>query len=429
MPQALPQREISWTQWLVREESRRNRSSSSHAVASSASHSAFVSGGRLLVCGQDDHAEGLLGQGEHVIEALVPLPTSGHCRCVRIAGVSAGYSHTLALSSGGAAFSFGFGGDGRLGHGDVQCQHSPRAIEALAGVTVCAVATGCAHSLALSVAGDVHTFGWGRDGQLGLGDGHSQWLPKALAALLPERVWEVAAGVSYSLALTDRGELYTFGDGSTCQLGHGDRKDRFQPTLVEALKGVKVRSVAAGEYHTCAVTDDGALYTWGNGASGKLGHGDRQTQTIPMRVAALGKAIRSVAAGREHTLAVSESGTVYSFGHGGCCQLGVDASVEEQLTPQPVPGLEGICVQEVAAGYYTSLAVTSDGAVFGWGQGSNCWDEEEPADVWQETSHLEAEYDDQRPVIEPCAVLGLGLVCDERAPRRYQLRVDVVGMV
>ena len=98
-----------------------------------------------------------------------------------------------------------------------------------------------------------------------------------------------------------------------------------------------------------------------------LGHGKGANELTPRLVAAL-QSIRvlAVAAGEDHSLALNEGGEVYSFGDGDRGKLG-HGDTASQLTPRTIAGLLGVRVHSVAAGTYTSLAVTPDGEVYGWG--------------------------------------------------------------
>ena len=98
----------------------------------------------------------------------------------------------------------------------------------------------------------------------------------------------IAAGESHSMCLTvERGQCYTWGVGDYGKLGHGDEEDQRTPKRVEALLDERVCGVAAAEQHSLAVTSSGALYAWGHGASGELGHCDFVNQLRPKRVEAL----------------------------------------------------------------------------------------------------------------------------------------------
>ena len=94
---------------------------------------------------------------------------------------------------------------------------------------------------------------------------------------------------SHSLALTTEGALFSFGCGGSGQLGRGDAVHQPQPKRVAALAKERVVSVAAGNYHSLALTVEGALFSFGSGEEGQLGHGDWATQLQPKQVAALTK--------------------------------------------------------------------------------------------------------------------------------------------
>ena len=112
--------------------------------------------------------------------------------------------------------------------------------------------------------------------------------PKRIVALTDERAVVVAAGGAHSMVATDGGKLYTFGWGGYGRLGHGEdiTGSQLTPKLVEGLKDEWVVDVATGDYYSMAVTDSGQLYTFGRNASGELGHGDTQQQHTPKLVAA-----------------------------------------------------------------------------------------------------------------------------------------------
>lgn len=60
-----------------------------------------------------------------------------------------------------------------------------------------------------------------------------------------------------------------------------------RPRMIEALRGKVIVKVAAGGAHSAAITDQGELYTWGKGRYGRLGHGDSDDQMRPKLVEAL----------------------------------------------------------------------------------------------------------------------------------------------
>lgn len=126
-----------------------------------------------------------------------------------------------------------------------------------------------------------------------------------------KRIIQVACGQSHMLLLTDRGEVYTLGSGEYGQLGHGDTSNnRFfdftffrlcsVPRLV--LEGVYISSIAAGRYHSIALSSNGAMYTWGCGENGQLGHGGDENECLPRVVEGiLGNVVGQVSCGEHHT--------------------------------------------------------------------------------------------------------------------------------
>ena len=132
-------------------------------------------------------------------------------RCLaeqRVVAVSAAPNHSLAITADGAVWSWGVGDDGQLGHGDQQNQLLPKKVEALVGQRVVAVSAGTAVSLAITADGAVWSWGYGHQGRLGHGNQQHQLLPKKIEAFAGRRVVAVSADCQ-SLALTADGAVWT----------------------------------------------------------------------------------------------------------------------------------------------------------------------------------------------------------------------------
>ena len=126
--------------------------------------------------------------------------------------------------------------------------------------------------------------GYGDFGSLGHGDEETQLLPKKVEALAGRRVVAVSAGGDHSLALTADGAVRSWGWGRSGQLGHGDQQRQLLPKKVEAFAGQRVVAVSAGSVHSLARTADGAVWSWGFGRFGRLGHGKEQNQLLPKKI-------------------------------------------------------------------------------------------------------------------------------------------------
>ena len=261
----------------------------------------------------------------------------------RVVTVSAGGEHSLAITADDAVWSWG---GGYAGHGDEQWQPLPKKVEALAGQRVVAVSAGARHSLAITADGAAWSWGSGAFGRLGHGDQQDQRQPKKVEAFADQRAVAVSAGRAHSLVRTANGTVWSWGRGGGGQLGHGDRQDQLLPKKVEAFAGRRVVAVSAGSSHNLALTADGSVWSWGVGGSGKLGHGDKQTQLLPKKVEAfIGRRVVAVSAGVYHSLAITADGAVWSWGEGRHGKLG-HGDVQNQLLPKKV---EAFADQRVAA--------------------------------------------------------------------------------
>ena len=146
------------------------------------------------------------------------------------------------------------------------------------------MSAGVYHSLALTADGAVWSWGGGASGKLGHGDEQERLLPNKIEAFADQRVVAVSAGGEHSLALTADGSVWSWGAGSHGQLGHGDTQGQWQPKKVETLAGQSNIAVSAGGDHNIALTADGAIFTWGEGYAGRLGHGNHLYQQLPKKV-------------------------------------------------------------------------------------------------------------------------------------------------
>lgn len=208
-------------------------------------------------------------------------------------------------------------------------------------------------------------------------------LPRLLESNLVLDVHHIACGVKHAALVTRQGEIFTWGEESGGRLGHGVGKDVIQPRLVESLAVCNVDFVACGEFHTCAVTMAGELYTWGDGThnAGLLGHGTDISHWIPKRISGPleGLQIASVTCGPWHTALVTSTGQLFTFGDGTFGVLG-HGDRENIFYPREVESLSGLRTISVACGVWHTAAVVevivtqssasiSSGKLFTWGDG------------------------------------------------------------
>ncbi|XP_016849281.1 E3 ISG15--protein ligase HERC5 isoform X2 [Anolis carolinensis] len=202
----------------------------------------------------------------------------------RIVQIACGDHHSMALSEGGELFAWGQNEYGQLGVGRKSSTiGQPQPVWPLENVPLAQIAAGSAHSMALSLSGTV--FSWGKNafGQLGLGDTAERCFPMHVKALEDKRIAFISCGGEHTAVLSKDGMVCTFGDGSHGQLGHNSRYNEWFPRLVTELSGAQVSQIACGRWHTLVyVPNLGEVYSFGSGAEGQLGKGEKCDRLIPL---------------------------------------------------------------------------------------------------------------------------------------------------
>ncbi|KAI4389224.1 hypothetical protein MLD38_001472 [Melastoma candidum] len=208
-------------------------------------------------------------------------------------------------------------------------------------------------------------------------------LPRPLECSVVLDVSQIACGVHHAALITKQGELFSWGEESGGRLGHGSGKNVVQPRLVESLAFSSVDFVACGEFHSCAVTSSGELFTWGDGTHnvGLLGHGTNVSHWIPKRISGTleGLQVASVSCGPWHTALITTLGQLFTFGDGTFGALG-HGDRENVMYPKEVESLVGLRTIAVACGVWHTAAVVevivtqsssvaSSGKLFTWGDG------------------------------------------------------------
>ena len=274
--------------------------------------------------------------------------------------IATGYGHSCAITTGGGLKCWGANGNGALGNGSVTQSAIPVMVSGLnSGVT--AVAAGNGHTCALTSAGAVKCWGNNTYGQLGDGTTAMKTIPVDVVGL-GSGVKAIAAGLYHSCALTTAGVVKCWGSNGQSQLGGGTSNSSI-PVTVSGLG--TVAEIALGGYHSCAVTTSGAAMCWGYNYYGQLGDNTTVTKATPVQVIGLGSGIKSMAAGVEHTCALNTSGGISCWGANGYGRLGNGTSTASN-SPVAVTALASGVVA-ITAGSYHTCAVSTGGAMTCWG--------------------------------------------------------------
>jgi alpha-tubulin suppressor-like RCC1 family protein len=337
---------------------------------------------RLLAWGANSY--GVVGDGSDTPRPLpVPVGATGVLAGKTILSIAAHYQ-CFAVAADGTLAAWGKNDYGQLGDGTLTNRSVPVAVVrsgALVGMTVVAVSTGQAHSLALGADGTMAA--WGLNGYGQLGDGTSIWggvlTPVAVnqaGVLAGRRVVAIAAGGVHNLALCADGTLVAWGANSYGQCGDGSISGRPLPVLVDrsgVLAGKTIRMISAGDEYSLAVCSDGTVAAWGRNNLGQLGDQTTITRYAPVAVnrsgILAGRTVVAVSAASSHSLAVCADGVIAAWGNNTAGQLGNGGTTTSLVPVQTIPSgvLAGKRMIGVNGGYSHSIALGEDGSLAAWG--------------------------------------------------------------
>jgi alpha-tubulin suppressor-like RCC1 family protein len=348
-----------------------------------------TAGGQLYAVG--GNSEGQLGNATNNganSPNPTPTPVALPGENGAVSQLAAGDDFSLVVTSSGQLYAFGDNKYGQLGNatntgptlsGPAPPNPTPT-IVALGGEKAVYAAAGYDHSLVVAASGRLYAFGNNAGGQLGNATHNGSDTATSTPTLvsLPGAsglVTQVAAGTSFSLALTASGQLYAFGYNGSGQLGNAPLGANPTPALV-TLPGENgpITQIAAGSAHTLALTASGQLYAFGDNYYGELGNttnnGNANPSPTPALVTLPGAtgAITQIAAGYDDSFAVTSTGQVFGFGFNRDGALGRDTNLGTyNATPTPaiiaLPG--GTTVDTVARGDQAghTVALVSDVAI------------------------------------------------------------------
>ena len=223
-------------------------------------------------------------------------------------------------------------------------------------------------TVTVTASGGQPLIGWGYNqfGSVGDGSNTNRTSPVAVNVIGNARL--IAVGGSHNLAVAGN-VLYAWGDNDDGQLGDGTRTSRNEPVAIALPSGIRadaLRAIACGWYHSLALTNDGRVLAWGFNKDGQCGvtpDGPRFI-TAPRIVAGLSN-IKQIAGGTLHSLALDNSGKVWAFGNNFYGQLGNGSIENVNATPTIVRNLP--IVQAIGAGGGHSVVLLNDGTARAWG--------------------------------------------------------------
>uniref|UniRef100_A0A8C3UKE5 Retinitis pigmentosa GTPase regulator n=1 Tax=Catharus ustulatus TaxID=91951 RepID=A0A8C3UKE5_CATUS len=262
--------------------------------------------------------------------------------------ISCGDEHTAIITGKGKLYMFGSNDWGQLGLGSKNTVSKPTCVKE---------------------KGNVYATGGNSEGQLGLGDTEERTTFHLISFFTNQhKIKQLSAGSYTSAAVTEDGQLFVWGDNSEGQIGLASEASASVPCKVDI--GKPVSFVSCGYYHSALITGDGELYTFGEPLNGKLGLFPEQLKNnrVPQPVLGIMEKVKKVACGGEHTVVLTEK-AVYTFGLGQYGQLGHGTFVFESSVPKPVKHLKRHKICNIACGENHSAVIAENGLMFTFGDG------------------------------------------------------------
>ncbi len=363
------------------------------SISSGLSHSgALTSNGRIFTWGSNQN--GQLGDGT-TNDSYIPVDISsqfalsGNEKVVTL--LIGDMKDSLALTSDGRVFSWGYNTFGQLGDVNPENGDIPTDITAQFDLNndekIISIALGFDHSAALTSEGRLFMFGTNFNGQLGNGTTTDSRTPIDITSqfgLYPgEEIIKVSLGDQHSAALTSLGRVFTWGINTDGELGDGTTTDSHTPVDITAKfdigQGESISEISMGGPQSAAITSLGRLFTWGNNLYGQLGDGTLVNKSIPTNITgefslATGETITNFLFAEKNSLAVTSLGRIFTAGDNFYYQLGDGTNVSKQI-PQEITSQFSLgqdeTVSSISIGGHNMGLITSSARVFTWGDNSS----------------------------------------------------------
>ncbi|MCX7569464.1 hypothetical protein OS242_05780 [Tumebacillus sp. DT12] len=277
--------------------------------------------------------------------------------------LTAGEYHTVYLKGDRSISTFGFNGYGQLGDKLTSDRYWPYNFIGLSSTGAVDIAAGYGFTLAKKPDGTLWAWGQNHLGQLGNGTTTDSLTPVQINLT---NINKIASKYHHVLTVQNNGTVYGWGRNNFGELGLGNFTNQSTPQLIPNLTNVS--DVKMGFGHSLILKTDGTVWAMGRNDQGQLGNGTTKGSTVAVQVPGL-TGVKAIAAGSLHNLALKTDGTVWAWGYNKNGQLGNGLAGTNELTPKKITTLTG--VKEIAAGYGHSLALKTDGTVWGFGYNYN----------------------------------------------------------
>jgi len=280
--------------------------------------------------------------------------------------VNAGASHTVGVTTANTLHAWGLNSSGQLGDNTAVSKSSPVLIS-IAGNNANNITKVIAEGTTSTIIkNDGTAYMWGTDG-LFVGLGANKSTPVIVPNSKKLTSWKtLSAGYYNSMGISDHDKsLWTFGQNDVGQLGDGTTINR---PYIQLLNGDSWSTVSSGYSYATGINTTGALYVWGGNASGQLGDGTTINKSSPVKIGTNSWSVISSGNGiNQHTAGITSTGALFTWGNNATGQLG-DGTTINKSSPIQIGTRSWT---SVSAGPGFSAAIDITGALYVWGTNGN----------------------------------------------------------
>jgi alpha-tubulin suppressor-like RCC1 family protein len=296
-----------------------------------------------------DNWGGSYGNNTMNSNSMIPIMISpmGSIIGRTITSISCGGGNTFAIDTTGTLHAWGANGNGQLGNNSVTNSPLPINIStfgSLIGQSVAKISGGSTHTICLDTTGNIHTWGNSGQGQLGNNTTSFSRIPiniSTFGSLIGLTMSQIAVGSMHNLAIDSTGNVHSWGYNVNGQVGNNSTTNVLVPIVLSnfgSLIGRTTIHISCGDAHSVAIDTTGYLHSWGNNNFGQLGNNTLVNSSIPINISTfgslVGRSITSSTCGLQYTLALDTTGAIHAWGHNDTYSLGTG-----NLTDYKIPVL------------------------------------------------------------------------------------------
>jgi alpha-tubulin suppressor-like RCC1 family protein len=279
--------------------------------------------------------------------------------------VSYGGNHVAAIKTDGTLWAWGDNSSGQLGDGTNATRSTPRQ-EFTSSTNWKLVSAGGAHTLAIKTDGTLWAWGSNSFGQVGDGTNASRSTPRQVGTATNWKQVSAAVGNNHSLAITNSGTLWAWGNNSNGQIGDNTAGLTSRSTPRQVGTANNWKQASAGSLTSAAIKTDGTLWCWGNNTQGQIADNTTTSRLTPRQEFTSTTIWKQVSVA-DHVIAVKTDGTLWAWGNNSNGQIGDNtAGLTSRSTPRQV-GTATNWKKCARADSSSSIAIKTDGTLWAWG--------------------------------------------------------------